>query len=515
MSIPYIYGAAGGALVIAVYYLMQRGKSRLPLPPGPKKLPLVGNLFDMPSTFEWITYMEWSKKCNSDILHLDVAGTSIIVLSSTEAAEELLVKRAAIYSDRAPLVMVNELMGWNYLLAFMKYAHRKLFHDVFNAVAAQRFRPLERKVCHEVLYDFLQKPDHDVHGRVQRVLSMAAKVVMSAAYGIDVLPSDDPYVGLAEKALAGLLTAVPPGRFLVESIPLLKYVPAWFPGAGFQRQALEWKRLALEMLDKPFVVAKQQIASGKAPHSFVMDGLRMAQESEDKAYQEQVVQNTAATMWTAATDTTVSALATFILAILSNPEAQKKAQAEIDAVVGTDRLPDWHDEPNLPYVAALMRESMRWMNVTPIAIPHYLAVEDEYKGYRLPAGSVVVPNVWAILHDETIYPDPYSVKPERYLLDGKLNPNIPGPDTLLFGFGRRICPGRHMASSSVWITIASILATFDITKPVDDAGKVIEPSYEYVAHLVVMPLPYKCSIKPRSEKAIALIKASINQTNKI
>src|ERR1700761_1998376 len=89
-----------------------------------------------------------------------------------------------------------------------------------------------------------------------------------------------------------------------------------------------------------------------------MVGLRMVQESENKAYQEQLVQNTAATMWTAGTDTTVSALATFILAILSNPEAQKKAQAEIDAVVGTDRLPDFDDEPHLPYVAALMKESM-------------------------------------------------------------------------------------------------------------------------------------------------------------
>ncbi|KAJ7190544.1 cytochrome P450 [Mycena pura] len=522
MSNPYSYSAAGGALIIAAYYyFVQRGKSRLPLPPGPKKLPLVGNLFDMPSTFEWVKYMEWSKEYNSDILHLDVAGTSIIVLSSTEAAIDLLEKRAAIYSDRARLLMVNELMGWNFLLAFMKYGEQDHFSSapspqwlpytfIVYPAKLQKFRPLERKACHEVLYDFLQKPDHDVEGHFRH---MAAKIVMSAAYGIDV-SSDDPYVELAEKAVDGLMTAVPPGRFLVDSIPLLRYVPAWFPGAGFQRQAREWRRLALEMREKAFVVAKQQIASGKAPHSFTMDGLRMAQESENKAYNEQVVQNTAATMWTAATDTTVSALVTFVLAILSNPEAQKKAQAEIDAMVGTDRLPDFDDEPNLPYVAALMKESMRWMNVAPIAIPHYLSVEDEYKGYRLPANSIVVPNVWAILHDETIYPDPYSVKPERYLLDGKLNPNIPDPDSV-FGYGRRLCPGRHLANSSVWITIASVLAAFDISKPVDDAGEVIEPSYKYIARLVLMPLPFKCSIKPRSEKAVALIKASINQTHTI
>ncbi|KAJ7221702.1 cytochrome P450 [Mycena pura] len=515
MSKPYLCAAGGAFLVALVSYVVQRRNlnSKLPLPPGPKKLPLIGNLLDMPSTFEWLTYMKWSKKYNSDILHLDVAGTSIIVVSSAEAANELLEKRAAIYSDRARLPMVNELMGWDFALAFMKYgeqlpflssrAHRRLFHEVFNAVAAQSFRPKEREVCHELLYDFLQKPDHDVLGHLRH---MAAKIVMSVAYGIDVLPSNDPYVDLAEKAVDGLVTAVVPGRFLVDSIPLLKYVPAWFPGAGFQREASTWRKLARDMLEKPYAEAKQKIASGKAPHSFTMDGLRMVEESEDKVYQEQVVQATAGTMYTAGTGTTVSALGTFILAILSNPEAQKKAQAEIDAVVGTDRLPDFDDEPNLPYVAALMKESMRWRNVTPIAIPHYLPVEDEYKGYRLPAGSIVIPNTWC-----TVYPDPYSLKPERYLLkNGALNPDVPGPD-VVFGFGRRICPGRHMATSSVWITLTSILAAFDISKAVDDNGEVIEPSYDYFAGLVVMPLPFKCSIKPRSEKAIALIKASVNK----
>ncbi|KAJ7205516.1 cytochrome P450 [Mycena pura] len=490
MSTLYFYGAVGAAFVI----------SRLPLPPGPKKLPLVGNLFDMPRTLGWLTYMEWSKKYNSDILHLDVAGTSIIVLSSAEAANELCEKRAAIYSDRR---VIQDSLFWTK----PSRAHRRLFHEVFNAVAVRRLRPRAREVCRELLCDLLQKPDQNVVGHFRL---MAAKVVMSVAYGIDVRSANDSYVTLAKKTVDKMVSAMAPGAFLVDSIPLLKYVPEWFPGAGFQRQAREGRRLAHEMKEKPFVVAKQQIATGKAPHSFTMVGLRMVQESENKAYQEQLVQNTAATMWTAGTDTTVSALATFILAILSNPEAQKKAQAEIDAVVGTDRLPDFHDEPHLPYVAALMKESMRWRNVAPIPIPHYLSAEDEYKGYRLPAGSIVIPNTWAILHDENVYPDPYSFKPERYLLDGKLNPDIPGPD-IVFGFGRRMCPGRHFALSSVWITMTSILAAFDVSKAVDDAGNVVEPSYEYCAGQIAMPLPFECSIKPRTQKTSVLIEASVNK----
>ncbi|KAJ7090364.1 cytochrome P450 [Mycena belliarum] len=512
-SLNYLYGLGGGTLLFALYSYWSKPSRTLPLPPGPRKLPIVGNLFDMPPTFEWLTYMEWAKKYNSDVLHLNVAGTSIIILSSAEAANELLEKRAGLYSDRARLPMVNELMGWDFALAFMKYgdhwrAHRKLFHEVFNSVAAQSFRTKERAVCHELLYDMLQSGSgEDVLGHLRH---MAAKIVMSVAYGIDVLPANDPYVELAEHAVDGLVTAVVPGRFLVDSIPLLKYVPAWFPGAGFQRRASEWRKLSRGMLEKPFAEARRKIASGTASHSFTMDGLRMAEGAENKVYQEQIVQATAGTMYTAGTGTTVSALGTFILALLSNPEAQKKAQAEIDSVIGPDRLPDFSDEPNLPYVVALMKESLRWRNVTPIAIPHFLPVDDEYRGYHLPGGSIVIPNAWAILHDEVMYPEPYSFKPERYLLKGKLNPAVTDPD-MVFGFGRRICPGRHMARERVFITLVSILATFNITKAVGDDGEVIEPSYDYFAGLVVMPLPFKCSIKPRSEKAVELIKTALKK----
>ncbi|KAJ7095639.1 cytochrome P450 [Mycena epipterygia] len=248
---------------------------------------------------------------------------------------------------------------------------------------------------------------------------MSAKIVLSVAYGIDVKPSDDPYVKLADNAVKGLVTAVVPGRFLV--------------------------------------------ASGKAPHSFTLDGLRVAEGSENRVYMEQVVQATAGTVYTAGTGTAVSALGTFILSMLANPATQKKAQAEIDSIVGTDRLPDF-DEPSLPYFAAVMKESLRWRNVTPIAIPNFLPVDDEYRGYR------------AILHDEVMYPDPDSFKPERYLLNGKLNPAVTDPG-IIFGFG--------FANSSVWVTLVAILAAFDITKAVGDDGAVIEPSYEYFAGLVV------------------------------
>ena len=87
------------------------------------------------------------------------------------------------------------------------------------------------------------------------------------------------------------------------------------------------------------------------------------------------------------------------------------------------------------------------------------------------------------MHDEENYPDPFSFRPERFLKDGKIDPDVKDP-VAAFGFGRRICPGRHMARASVWIAVVSMLASFDITKAADKDGLVIEPSGEYTTTVV-------------------------------
>jgi cytochrome P450 len=107
---------------------------------------------------------------------------------------------------------------------------------------------------------------------------------------------------------------------------------------------------------------------GKAPYSFIASALRTPEDCTDKEYQEQTIKSTAGTMYTGGTDTTVSALGTFILAMLCNPEAQKKAQAEIDSVVQKGHLPDFDDEESLPYVSAVVNEVLRWRPVAPIGL---------------------------------------------------------------------------------------------------------------------------------------------------
>ncbi|KAJ7483541.1 cytochrome P450, partial [Mycena latifolia] len=491
---------------VVLFYGLKRNRSRLPLPPGPKKLPLVGNLFDMPAQRQWEAYHKWSKEFDSDIIHLDVIGTSIVVLSSMEAVRDLFDKRSALYSDRPRLPMLVELMGWDYSTGgahFFLRSHRKMFHEAFNVGAVKQFQQQELAATHALLRRILQDP-RDV---MKHFRHMAGALIMDVTYGIDVNSSNNQYIDLAEEAMHGLSVASLPGRFLVDTFPALKHVPSWIPGAEFKRMAKQWHKATRELLERPFAHVKQNIALGTARPSFTSMNLSPLQDN-DNDDQESVVKATAATMYAAGSDTTVAALGTFVLAMLANPDAQAKAQAELDSVIGPGHLPDFTDEATLPYVSAVVKEVLRWQPVGPIAVPHYLTVDDEYRGYRIPAGSFIIGNAWAILNDEEMYPDPHAFKPERFLKDGKLNPSVRDPDTAAFGFGRRICPGKNMAMASLWITIASMLATLDIKKERDATGKEVEPSYAYFPGLISAPLPFECSITPRSRQAADIIHAT-------
>ncbi|KAF8970085.1 cytochrome P450 [Flammula alnicola] len=166
---------------------------------------------------------------------------------------------------------------------------------------------------------------------------------------------------------------------------------------------------------------------------------------------------------------------------MENPHVVKKAQEEIDSVTDGSRLPDFGDEAQLPYTTAVMKEAFRFWTLVPLGLPHFLQAEDEYKGYRLPAGSIIIPNIWAIHHNEDLYSDPFTFNPDRFLGD---NPEIDSHFNSMWGFGRRICPGRFMAASSVWIMLTSMLAVYDISKAIDKDGNIIEPSHDFTSSIL-------------------------------
>lgn len=124
--------------------------------------------------------------------------------------------------------------------------------------------------------------------------------------------------------------------------------------------------------------------------------------------------------------------------MITHPEVMKKAQAEIDSVVGSDRLPTFSDRYSLPYLDCVMTEVLRMGVAVPLGLPHRLMEDDVYRGMFIPKGTLVFANVWNILRDEALYPEPFEFKPERYLVEAdELTVRRRDPRQYVFGYGRR------------------------------------------------------------------------------
>ncbi|KAG8688870.1 hypothetical protein FRC08_011226 [Ceratobasidium sp. 394] len=346
----------------------------------------------------------------------------------------------------------------------------------------------------------------------------AGAIIMRITYGYRVKTADDRFVVLTATANANLMRAGLTSNYLVNTIPALKYVPPWMPGAEWKRDVVEWKEQKEVMVDETFNWTKRNVKRVQPSHqsfkpcwptfrrvvwrwrkrkiiSNILRGpcfqLALKRSVE---YLPGIEKSNSPDL-----QQTVASFMIFVLAMTLFPEVQLKAQAEIDQVIGSDRLPNMQDQESLPYINAIVQEIVRWQPVTPLGMPHRSIQDDVYRGYLIPKGSTILGNVWAITRDPDVYPDPETFNPDRFY-------NQPTPPAPGFGWGRRICPGQYIAEGSLFIAVASVLAAFTISKARDENGEEIVPSTMAKENsLVYHPASFRCNIKPRSEHHRSLI----------
>ncbi|KAJ7366634.1 cytochrome P450 [Mycena albidolilacea] len=506
-SYDYLPAAALALILLAVAGLLNRWKatSRLPYPPGPKPKLIMGNFHDIPTELPWVTYMEWGRQYG-DVVHAQVFGTHIVVLNSLKAAVDLLEKRASIYSDRPTIPMIP-LMGWDFNFSIMRYGekwrkYRRLFHQHFRREAIPAYHPVQLKKIHGLLRGLLSTPEDFV----EHTKTLASAIIMATIYGYDIKPEHDQFVHLADEGVKRFSEVVLPGGFAVNTFPFLRHLPPWFPGCGFHRYAQDTSLLLDEMKNAPFDFVRQNMRDGVGRPSVLRELLEQNALHGNSKQQEQMIKDVTALAFAAAVDTTSTALDVFIMAMALNPEVVRKAQHEIDTVVGLDCLPGFEHRSALPYCEAVVREVLRWRPIVPLGVPHATTKDDIYGGYFIPKGTTILANVWAMVHDESMYPTPDKFDPGRFLnADSQLNAD---DHILAFGFGRRICAGRHAADATVWGAIVSVLSTFNIAKAKDASGKEIEIEIEFTDGVVSHPKPYNCAITPRSDVARQLVEST-------
>ncbi|KAF9559433.1 cytochrome P450 [Agrocybe pediades] len=495
-------------LPVIIYFGVKRKSSSLPYPPGPPRYPIIGNLLHLPLSYQWIAFDKWCRQQETELLYFSGAGFNVLVVNSLEAVTELFERKWSIYSHRPKFPMVCDLMGWDWLFGLMEYGEpwrerRKLFTQYFHPSEPTSFKPHAMQFSRGMLPKLLESPE-DFLNIARHAVGGSA---LSMAYGFPIMEHDDPHIQLAEKALETMNIGTLPSNFLVNIIPSLKYVPGWVPGAGFQKIAKDWRQIQKDFREKPFARSLEAMADGTASPCYVtnrMDSLQGLRGSE-REYSLALVRDNAAQVFQAAAETTLAALQFFFAAMLCYPEVQKKAQLELDHVLG-GRLPEYADEEHTPYVRALIKEILRWKPILPLGVPHTTSQDDVYKGYHIPKGTFVMANSWAFLHDPKHFPNPDVFDPERFLSNGRVRTDIRDPVDIAFGYGRRICPGNHIALSFLWVAISTILTVYDITKEVNQNGQEVTPNIEFKPNILFEVAPFKCTIKPRSKECEELIR---------
>ncbi|KAH9987414.1 cytochrome P450 [Russula vinacea] len=487
-------------------YKRRRG---LPYPPGPPSRPIIGNLLDIPKDTPWTVYADMSKKYG-DVICFRVFNQVVVVLCSLSAIKDLLEKRAQTYSER-PTLPILEMMDLDWFVPSIGTNEfwregRKLLDRGLRPGAAVSYRQMMQEKTRWLLAQLFANPKEFHH----HIELLQGKLIMSLTYGYDLKDGDD-FMTAPIQTTELMSRVMLPGAALVNHLPFLRHIHSWVPFLSYEPLIRKGRELSGKLKNGPFEFVKNAMHNGTAVLSLASEHLQELEsfDGSKRQKQEEIIKTALGSMYSAGSDTTVSSMYSFFLALVLFPQVQRRAQAELDAVIGRDRLPTFDDRPRLPYIEALCKELARWQMVTPMGVPRSSDNDDVYKGFFIPKGSVIVANAWAILHDPETYPDPEEFKPERFLNeDGTVrdDPTL----SLVFGAGKRICPGRHFVDATVFIVTSSVLSAFNVTKAKDENGNEIpvKAAVDVSGGVVIQPERFECSIIPRDKVAEDLILAN-------
>ncbi|ESK90559.1 cytochrome [Moniliophthora roreri MCA 2997] len=491
--------------------ILRVGRRESYLPPGPPTVPVLGNLHVFPTASAHIKFAEWGQQYG-DIYSLKISSGNAVVVNSMEAAAELLDKRGATTAERPKLHMVDKVTnGLN--LALCRYSDtwrmlRKAAHTILTPKAVEKHLPIQVAEATQVLYDFLTDPD-DFFKHIGRYSN---SVIMSVLFGkrcprYETHESTAFFETMELWNLCISPTAVPP----VDLLPFLDYVPerwAWWKGLAAKTRQKQ-RELYFGLVDE----CEQRMKRGEENGSYIEEILT---KQKELGLDREMVGYLGGVLLEGGSETTTSFLKYLVMALVSFPDVQGKAQAEIDRVVGKERMPSLADVKDLPYMRALIKEIHRFRPVTPLT-PHATMTDEEYRGFIIPKGTTIFVNTYGIVHNPRDFDDPDTFNPDRYLLNeyGIKEGADPSPfrDNITFGYGRRACPGIHLAENSLNLNTMNLIWAFDFKTAKDSMGNEIPVSLDHYEKngLLPTPLPFKCQIIPRNQSVVNIVEREFKE----
>ncbi|KAJ9654515.1 hypothetical protein H2198_006458 [Neophaeococcomyces mojaviensis] len=517
------------ALIVPLFrsQLKKNKSSQLPLPPSPPGNLLTGNLSEVLLAVgkrqQHLLFGKWAREYG-EIVRVRSGPFVQYFINSDKAVKEIFDRNSAFTSKRPRWIVSNEQIcnRLNVLLLDAddpRWKHqRKVTHNYLTSIPrADAGLPFLHFESAKFLYQMAHESDSEISGwkLYRRILRYTYSTFTSQTFGMDIPEDDDQVISdIHETGLAQILGTLP-GSNLVDVLPILDKLPLIFkPWERRNRRRFERDmRFVKEKLDRIRALRAQGCTNDAFLPLIETDqkGSEFGGGIDEAAYLSLMLVMGAA-------DTSAVSTWSFMQAMMMFPEVQTKARDEILKVVG-DRIPVFEDIESIPYVRYLLKETWRWRPPVALGHPHTTTAELIYNGMRIPKGSQIHLNAWAVHHDPRRHYNPDQFIPERF--EGDLTTamqsinakDVTKRDHFAFGAGRRICPGYHVAERSLAVAIMRILWAFEI-RPSVNATLPLDPlTFEGEAMPGIADKRMPVSLKLVSEERRGHIDAAFESVN--
>ncbi|XP_070836474.1 cytochrome P450 2K1-like [Chaetodon trifascialis] len=486
-----LLGAFALLLVLYIVSSSFTSQEKRKEPPGPRPLPLLGNLLQLDLKRPHKTLCELSKKYGS-VFTVYLGTNKVVVLAGYKTVKEALVSNAEAFGDREVTPIFYDMTQGHGILFANGKSWREMRH--FSLSTLRDFgmgkRVAEDKIleeCHHLIQVFQEHKGKPFD--TARLANYAtSNIISSIVYGSRFEYNDPRFQNMVRRVNENIHLC---GSVSVQVYNMFPWLASWIKNRKLMLENFEMTVRDIGDLIKHL----KESLNPNACRGLVDCFLIQKQKEEDSCvmdthYNDRNIIFTLANLFAAGTETTATTLRWGLLFMAKYPHIQDQVQEELSRVVGSRQV-QIDDRKNLPYVDAVIHEMQRMANIVPTAIPHKTSQDVTFRGYFIKKGTTVYTLLSSVLYDESEWESPHTFNPSHFLdKEGKF---IRREAFLPFSAGRRVCLGESLAKMELFLLFASLLQRFRFTPP--PGVTVEELGLSPVVGFTLSPAPHKlCAV---------------------